>query len=304
MVVNTMTLEKAIIKDNLFSGLSGRVGSVKAPYAVNTPLVIAIHGGTYSSAYFDVPDYSLFEKAQHLNIPMIALDRPGYGHSDPLSAEQTTIEGQASYIAPLLREAWDRYGEGTCGIVLIGHSIGAAIATVIASQNTDLPLLGLAISGVGMRTPAHYRDAWDSLPDTYMVDMPKPIKDEVMFGPEGSYTDDMPEATYEAYTQAPKAELVDIVSTWGDKAQSILNNVNIPVHYRQGEVDKLWIVSPDEVSDFSVALANAPRIDAEMIEQTGHCIDYHVVSSSFQIQQLGFALQCAQETWWRNEPGK
>ncbi len=262
-------------------------------------MVIAIHGGTYSSAYFDVPGYSLFDKAQRLGIPLIALDRPGYGKSAPLDASEATIEGQAAHLAPLLREAWQKYGEGTCGIVLIGHSIGAAIATVITAQNTDLPLLGLAISGVGMRTPAHYRDAWDSLPDTYMVEMPKHIKDDVMFGPEGSYCGDMPDLTYEAYTSAPKSELVDIVTTWSDKVDSILSRVSVPVHYRQGEMDKLWIVSREEVSEFSAALNRAPRVDAAMVENTGHCIDYHRVASSFQFQQLAFALQCGEESWWR-----
>jgi pimeloyl-ACP methyl ester carboxylesterase len=294
-----MGLDNVSLKDNLFAGLSGRQGVAKPPYAVDTPLVVAIHGGTYSSAYFDIPGYSLFDQAQKLNIPVIALDRPGYGLSEPLPAEQATIEGQAAYLLPLLEQAWQEYGEGTSGIVLLGHSIGAAIATVIAANNTELPLLGLAISGVGMRTPAHYQDAWDSLPDTYMVEMPKSVKDDVMFGPVGSFSDDMPEATYPAYTAGPKAELVDIVSTWASKANDILGRVNIPVHYRQGEFDKLWIVSRDEVSDFAQALKHSPRVDAVMMQQTGHCIDYHRIASSFQVQQLAFALQCAQESWWR-----
>ncbi|GAB3114593.1 alpha/beta hydrolase [Aestuariicella hydrocarbonica] len=294
-----MTVESSIFKDNLFAGLSGRQGVVTGPYEVATPLVIAVHGGTYSSAYFDVPGYSLFDKAKQLNIPILALDRPGYGFSKPLPIDRATIEGQAAYLGPLLQAAWEEYGAGTCGIVLIGHSIGAAIATVIAAENRQSPLLGLAVSGVGMRTPEHFRDAWDSLPDTYMVDMPKAIKDDVMFGPEGSFGDDMPNVTYPAYTEAPKVELVDIVGTWSDKVSDVLAKVRVPVHYRQGEMDKLWIVSPAEVNDFARSLTWASRVDAAMVEQTGHCMDYHLIASSFQIQQLGFAMQCAQEAWWR-----
>lgn len=43
------------------------------------PLVVAVHGGGYTSAYFDVPGYSLLDRAAGLGVPVIAVDRPGYG---------------------------------------------------------------------------------------------------------------------------------------------------------------------------------------------------------------------------------
>ena len=45
----------------------------------NAPLIVAIHGGTYTSAYFDVPGYSLLDRADASGVPIIAPDRPGYG---------------------------------------------------------------------------------------------------------------------------------------------------------------------------------------------------------------------------------
>jgi hypothetical protein len=30
-----------------------------------------------------------------------------------------------------------------------------------------------------------------------------------------------------------------------------------------------------------------------MIRDTGHCMDFHTVGPALQLQQLGFALQCA-----------
>ncbi len=38
--------------------------------------------------------------------------------------------------------------------MLIGHSLGAAIPTCVAAKPAAVPLIGLAISGVGMRTPS------------------------------------------------------------------------------------------------------------------------------------------------------
>lgn len=64
------------------------VGSI---HNARVPLIIALHGGTYSSTYFDVPDYSLLDKAEALGIPIIALDRPSYENSTALPHAETTI---------------------------------------------------------------------------------------------------------------------------------------------------------------------------------------------------------------------
>ena len=48
---------------------------------------------------------------------------------------------------------------------------------MITAKRPDWPLLGLAISGVGLRTPPHTRDAWETLPDTPMVEMSAAAKD-------------------------------------------------------------------------------------------------------------------------------
>ena len=65
----------------------------------------------------------------------------------------------------------------------------------------------------------------------------------------------------------------------------------MPVHYRQAEFDKLWIEG--EVPDFARALSASPRVDWAVQKWTGHGIDFHRDGAAFQVQQLGFALQCA-----------
>ncbi len=285
---------------NLFGGMSGRHRH-PAPRSVapRTPLVVAIHGGTYTSGYFDVPGCSLLDLAGQLGIPVIAPDRPGYGDSATLPQADSTVAGQAAFMQGALADAWERHGEGTAGVVLIGHSIGGAVAATLAAALCDaggpVPLLGLALSGVGMRTPPEHKPMWEALPDVVKVDMPGEVKDRMMFGPPGSFDDAMVRATDPAGCAAPKAELVDIVSTWEARAPSVLGRIRVPVHYRQGEFDRLWIVSPAEIAAVAAALSASPRVDAAMMEGSGHCLDFHHVGRSFQLQQLAFALQCASE---------
>ncbi len=285
--------------DNLFAGLSGRSfrpDEVKP----DTPLVVAIHGGTYTSAYFDAPGASLFARAAALGIPLIAPDRPGYAGSKRLPDSEMTVKGQADYMAHALIDAWNRHGGGTSGVFLVGHSIGGAIAATIAAIVGDeaakgFPLLGLALSGVCMHTPPEHKPMWESLPDTPTVEMPPGVKDVVMFGPEGSFVPEMVRTAAMADAPAPKAELVDIASTWNDNAPGTLARIEVPVHYRQAEFDKLWIMSQEEVDSFRAALKHSPRVDAGLVKGTGHCMEYHRIGRSLQIQQLAFALQCAVE---------
>src|ERR1700690_2289096 len=60
--------------------ITGKKILLARPHAAkDVPLIIALPGGTYTSTYFDIPGYSLLDRAAALGIPIIALDRPGYG---------------------------------------------------------------------------------------------------------------------------------------------------------------------------------------------------------------------------------
>lgn len=280
--------------EQLTPTLSGRKRIPKA-VAPGAPLIIAIHGGSYTSTYFDVPGYSLLDRAAANGVPTLALDRPGHGNTAILPSVHSTIAGNARALVPILEDLWVRYGGGTRGIVLIGHSIGAAIAATIASAPGTLPLLGIALSGVGLRVPDGDRERWEALPDIPLVDLPAAIKDMVMFGPEGSFAPDAQLASHQADAPAVRAELVDITSTWSDNVHEILGAIAVPVHYRQGEFDRLWIVDQGEVSGFAAALAVAPGVDAAMLHGTGHCMDFHLIAAALHAQQIGFALRCAED---------
>jgi pimeloyl-ACP methyl ester carboxylesterase len=277
----------------LFGKLSGRwqPGSNAAP--APQPLIIAVHGGTYSSLYFDVPGYSLFGQAAAAGVAILAPDRPGYGESVELPESRSTLRGNAEFLKQALGLAWTQYRGTAQGIVLVAHSIGAAISMMVAGEKLDWPLLGLAISGVGLRTPPGHREAWAALPATYRVEIPSGLKDQVMFGPPGSFDEGMPIGSHIADTPAPKAELVDIVSTWHDQVAEVASRITVPVHYRQGEFDGLWIVGESEVTGFKDALVNSPEVDARLMPGVGHCIDFHRNGAVFQNQQLAFAMQCA-----------
>ena len=275
-----------------FGPFTGRISTPDTSDGA-APLVIAVHGGTYNSTYFDVADHSLLDRAARNGIAAIAIDRYGYGGTPFI--EDMSILGQAAALRDALVTVWEEHRGEATGVVLIGHSIGAAITLGVASDPGPLPLLGVAVSGIGVRTPGAHSEMWNSLPDLPTVEMPVPVKDQLMFGRPGSFAAVMPAASHIANSPVPKAELVDIVGGWQQHAGDTCAAVRVPVHYRQAEHDQLWIVDQSEIDAFAARFTAAPRIDAAMMRDTGHCMDFHAVGAALQLQQLGFALQCVVE---------
>ena len=257
------------------------------------PLVIALHGGTYSSAYFDIPGHSLLDLASTLGVPVIALDRPNYVGSSPLTSAGSIISANADVVGEAIGSIWDQHGNGAAGVVLVAHSIGGAVATTIAATRQAWPLLGLATSGCLVRVPPESAGAWAALPDIAMIDLPVPLKDQLMFGPPSTYDDAMPAASYPANTLVPKAELLDITGGWIASRAEVCGQITVPVHHRQGEFDHLWVTSQDEIDEFRAGFTASPSIDAELQLGSGHCIDFHLPSNDFQRSQLEFALDAA-----------
>lgn len=257
------------------------------------PVIVAIHGGTYTCDYFDVPGHSLLERAAARGFDIVAVDRPGYGHSAPLPETDEIIRTNAEALDALLPALLTGLGLGGRPVFLIGHSIGGAIALTLASIAQGWRLAGVAVSGVGAETPPESAAAYAQFPKQYFVELPVPMKDTVMFGPEGSYPEGMPSASHIANTTVPLAELLDITGGWLSRVAGVAAAITVPVHYRQGEHEKLWLNSPERVAAFGRLFTASPRVDARMVADAGHCIDFHHAGEAFQREQLDFAEDCA-----------
>ena len=128
-----------------------------SPFAV--PLILAIHGGTYNASYFFADDqHSALPLASALQLPFLAINRPGYKDSTPIP----TVPEDSSYFQEvgkylhheILPALWKRYASdvGASCFVLMTHSLGSPGAIVAAALNAEsnlYPLAGLIMSGFG-----------------------------------------------------------------------------------------------------------------------------------------------------------
>ncbi|MER5262142.1 alpha/beta hydrolase [Actinosynnema sp. NPDC002837] len=114
-----------------------------------TTLQVLVPGGTYNSAYWDighVPETRSYRQAMNrAGIATVAVDRLGSGRSSkPLSVllDLSTQARAVHAVVGSLRPRFDR-------VVLVGHSIGSAVATIEADTYRDVD--GVVITGLTHR---------------------------------------------------------------------------------------------------------------------------------------------------------
>ena len=76
------------------------------------PLLVALHGGTYTSAYFGVaggPAGSFLDIAARNGFAVLTVDRPGYGDSTLLPEEENTFARQAEILDGVITDALDAW---------------------------------------------------------------------------------------------------------------------------------------------------------------------------------------------------
>ena len=150
----------------------------------DSPLLVCLHGGGYDNRYFDAPGCSLLTQASTAGFPAVAPTRPGYPADEDSARRQPSFAAAAAIISEAVTDAWDQLGGTRPGIVLMGHSIGAAVAVHLASQESSWPLLGLAISGVGDLLAPVTIELFAQLPSDLVVEFSLDTARPLLYGPD------------------------------------------------------------------------------------------------------------------------
>ncbi len=262
--------------------------------AVRKPLIAALHGGTYTARYYDVAGSGqggFLDVAAAAGYPVVAFDRPGYGGSTALSPAENTFTQHAALLSEAITQAAAQAGVDR--VFLTGHSIGGMIAMMIAAGETEFRLTGLSVTGMGAvirRGGAAH--ALASLPPDETVDLPYDQRDQVMFGPPGSWTAEAVQAAHGSYAPTPVRELIQAPQWPDEHLPSLAPLITVPVHNELAEFDALWDSSAANVEQFAKLLTAAPFVTADVARNTGHSIDHHILGHALHLRQLAFAEEC------------
>ena len=279
--------------------ISVDVGNVKLsgrflPATNGTPraLIVALHGGTYTSKYFDTPSSALLEFCASLGYSIIALDRPGYGTATSVPFDQLSFDGQVPILRQALAEVWQTYGQQSAGMFLIGHSIGGMIALLLAAEKPHEYLLGMNMTGSGALYNEQTKVAFASLvSDEPTVMMNIAIKLRAMYGPEWSYPTE--QAQYDPQRDVPTAavELAE-AQLWAARLPGVAAQVRVPVQFIVPEHDHIWRPDAEALGHVADMFSAAPFVDVGVQRMAGHSVELHTLARAFYMKVLSFAEEC------------
>jgi pimeloyl-ACP methyl ester carboxylesterase len=285
--------------------MSALVCEVPRPRAV----VVALHGGAVTSAYFDQrtrPRQSLLEAGAALGFTVIALDRPGYGASAPYADRMATGENRLELAYAAIESLLDGRSRGA-GVFVMAHSIGCALAVQLAADERGRDLIGLEISGIGLRP---HTEA-DSFMGPLTRGEPTAIGPTAVPGTPGTVGGPgtvrgnlrdllwLPPHLYPAgaaaalpLSAAPGYEGGD-VRRWIDSFPGLAARVRIPVHYTLGDHERVWSTGPAALADVAALFTAAPRVVTEEQPEAGHNLSLGLSAMAYHLKVLAFADECA-----------
>ncbi|KAG8157232.1 hypothetical protein KVR01_012940 [Diaporthe batatas] len=274
------------------------------------PLLVAIHGGTYSSIYFDADEkHSAVLCSEGVGVPVVAIDRPFYKETSPFTIPEgkTYHEELAvqlhNHILPAL---WEKFGRGCGSMVLHCHSLATPSAVILSGwlaqeraqgKSPAYPLCGLTLSGFGGNQyhPNYVPQSRQAPPDPVPEwnDWPLDVKDELMIV-KGTVDPAIYRQTRRLHNITPRREVGDYELIWNDgKWRAHCGAVELPVMIGIAEKDALWLGSEEHVKEFASGFSKSERVDASLVKGAPHCIELSYWAQGWYARYFGWALECA-----------
>lgn len=271
--------------------MSALVSEVSRPRAI----VIALHGGAVTSAYFDQrtqPRQSLLRAGAALGFTVIALDRPGYGASAPYADRMATAASRVDLTYAAIDEFLAGRDRGV-GVFVLAHSLGCALAIQMAADERGRDLLGLEISGIGLRPHADAATFMGPLtrgePPVAAAAARANLRD-LLWRPPHLYPAGAAAAL--ALSSAPGYEGGD-VGRWIGSFAGLAARVRIPVHYTLGDHERVWSSGPAALAEVAALFTASPRVVTVEQPEAGHNLSLGLSAMAYHLKVLAFTEECA-----------
>lgn len=263
------------------TGIHSLPQSLTSPSLRHRPLIVALHGGTYTSHYFNgTKEHSASIPSLAYGIPFVAIDRPGYGGTSsflPVPADSDfNRETGLRLHRVVLPALWTEYGQGCTCLVLLCHSLGG-MGGIVASalhaldQNPahPYPLRGISLSGLGDKPPSSSRNIpapeyEKTGPHHSLVNVD--TKDKIMFR-HSTCTPEVLAQSEALNAPIPDAELAHFIDPWlRTWKEEWACHVKVPVMFALVERDPFFEASREEVRGCMEAFRESVRVDGSLIK--------------------------------------
>jgi pimeloyl-ACP methyl ester carboxylesterase len=264
--------------------MSALVARADSPRAV----LVAVHGGGTTSAYFDCPGHpelSLLRAAAARGVTAIALDRPGYGASSVYAGEFADTERRTAVALAAVEKI---LGGTPAAVALIGHSAGCELALRLATAMTDV--VGVEVAGTGRQ---YTRAAAELLAEATMTRRPPGLR-HLLWEPSALYPREVltgglstPGCAYEA----------EATTHWGPRDfPAVAGRLTVPVQYSVADHERVWDVGSDELAAIAAQFGASPHVAINEMADSGHNLSVGYSAAEYHRRVLDFVDECLART--------
>lgn len=267
--------------------MSGLVAEAADPRAV----IVAIHGGASTAAYFDCPGHprlSMLRTGATLGFTVVALDRPGYGSSAPYPDAVAQPEQRVA----LAYGAIDKMvgTDSRQGRFLLAHSAGCELAVRMAADQRGDDLLGIALAGTGLEYDDAAREILKTATPTRR---PVGLRD-LLWQPAHLYPAEVLTGITNSSTGAPYEAAM--VNTWARQDfPALAGEVHVPVQFSVAEYERVWKSDPESLAKIAALFTAAPRFVVNEQVGAGHNLSLSVNAAAYHLKVLSFVEECVVE---------
>ncbi|KAK1184965.1 alpha/beta fold hydrolase [Streptomyces sp. NBS 14/10] len=265
---------------------SALVAEAPRPQAV----IVALHGGATTSAYFDHPGHprlSLLRTAAAAGFTVVALDRPGYGSSAGHEERMRTPEQRTDFAFEAVEALLDDRERGV-GTFLWAHSAGGELTVRMASDPRGARLLGVELAGMGR---SHHPNALSAM-EEWRRDpaRTRPNLRRALWHPPDAYPPDVHGgrrigAASPAYEGRREG--------WQEEFARLAARVAVPVHLTLAEHEQVWANGPEGLADLASMFTGSPRVVPHEQAGAGHNTSVGRTALAYHLHVLAFVEECA-----------
>ena len=265
--------------------MSALLAETPQPRAV----LVALHGGGTTSAYFDCPgrpELSLLRTGAALGYTVIALDRPGYGSSAPYpeAIRDPRQRVELAYTA-IGRVLHDR--PRGAGLFVLAHSNGCELALRMAADDRGADLLGVELAGTGR----HYQPAAADVLRTARPDHRPAGLRELLWEPARLYPAEVLGGITKAAGGAPYEAAM--VTDWPARDfPALAGQVRVPVRFSFAEHERVWRSDPAARAEIAALFTAAPRVGINEQADAGYNLSLGWSAAAYHRSVLSFVEQC------------
>ncbi|WP_232374981.1 alpha/beta hydrolase [Mycolicibacterium mengxianglii] len=265
--------------------MSGLIAEAPDPAAV----VVALHGGATTGAYFDCPDHprlSLLRIGAALGFTVIALDRPGFGSSALYGGEFDDTPRRIDMAYRAVEALLGDRARGA-GIFLLAHSNGSELALRMAADQ---------------RGPARRRRGTTAPAPTTARAAPRGIvpgwRLPAPCGPRPADEPRYPRSRCPAGSVRIKSGPVSpeyegtLVAHWQRDFPSLAAQVTVPVRFSLGEHERVWENGSAALAEVGDLFSAAPRVALHEQSGAGHNLSLGYAATAYHLSALSFVEEC------------